>query len=73
MLEAAAFVIGQQVERAGRGSLPTDVVSVLGRVPLAARQLAELLRVGNKLVLVSLTPTGAQTLTEVTDPATLQA
>jgi hypothetical protein len=42
---------------------------VLGRVPLAARQFAELLRVGNKLVLVSLTPSGAETLTEVTDPA----
>jgi flagellar biogenesis protein FliO len=48
--------------------LPADVVSVLGRVPLAARQFAELLRVGNKLVLVSLTPTGAEPLTEVTDP-----
>jgi len=48
--------------------LPADVVSVLGRVPLASRQFAELLRVGNKLVLVSLTPTSAETLTEVTDP-----
>jgi flagellar biogenesis protein FliO len=48
--------------------LPGDVVSVLGRVPLAARQFAELLRVGNKLVLVSITPTGAEPLTEVTDP-----
>jgi hypothetical protein len=28
-----------------------------------------LLRVGNKLVLVALTPGGAETLTEVTDPA----
>ena len=54
---------------AGARHLPADVVSVLGRVPLAARQFAELLRVGNKLVLVSLTPTGAETLTEVTDPA----
>jgi flagellar biogenesis protein FliO len=54
---------------ASRGQLPPDVVSVLGRVPLAARQFAELLRVGNKLILVSLTPGGAETLTEVTDPA----
>jgi flagellar biogenesis protein FliO len=53
----------------GRNALPSDVVSVLGRVPLAARQFAELVRVGNKLVLISLTPTGAETLTEVTDPA----
>jgi flagellar biogenesis protein FliO len=64
-----AWAIRRGGRAAGRGSLPTDVVSVLGRVPLAARQFAELLRVGNKLVLVSITPTGAQTLTEVTDPA----
>jgi flagellar biogenesis protein FliO len=54
---------------ARRGQLPTEVVSVLGRVPLAAKQFAELLRVGNKLVLISLTPTGTETITEVTDPA----
>jgi flagellar biogenesis protein FliO len=52
-----------------RGELPAEVVSVLGRVPLAARQFAQLLRVGNKLVLISLSPAGAETLTEVTDPA----
>lgn len=49
--------------------LPEEVVSVLGRVPLAARQFAELIRVGNKLVLVSVTPGGAEPLTEITDPA----
>jgi flagellar biogenesis protein FliO len=50
-------------------TLPADVVSVLGRVSLAARQSALLLRVGNKLVLVSLSPGGAETITEVTEPA----
>jgi flagellar biogenesis protein FliO len=49
--------------------LPEEAVSVLGRVPLAARQFAELIRVGNKLVLVSVTPHGAEPLTEITDPA----
>jgi flagellar biogenesis protein FliO len=49
--------------------LPEEVVSVLGRVPLAARQFAELVRVGNKLVLLSITPAGAEPLTEITDPA----
>jgi flagellar biogenesis protein FliO len=48
--------------------LPEGVVSVLGRVPLAARQFAELVRVGNKLVLLSVTPNGVEPLTEVTDP-----
>ncbi len=47
--------------------LPAEVVSVLGRVALAPKQMAELLRVGNKLVLVALTPEGAKSLTEVTD------
>jgi flagellar protein FliO/FliZ len=51
------------------GRLPDEVVSVLGRVPLAARQFAELIRVGNKLVLVSRTPGGAEPLAEITDPA----
>jgi flagellar biogenesis protein FliO len=48
--------------------LPAEVVSVLGRIALAPKQMAELLRVGNKLVLVALTPDGAKPLTEVTDP-----
>jgi flagellar biogenesis protein FliO len=54
--------------RVGRGMLPADAVSVLGRVSLTPKQIAQLLRVGNKLVLVALTPGGAETLTEVTDP-----
>ncbi len=49
-------------------TLPADVVCVLGRVPLAARQFADLLHVGNKLVLVASSPAGPATLTEVTDP-----
>jgi flagellar protein FliO/FliZ len=60
------------VRRGGKKAnslLPEEVVSVLGRVPLAARQYAELVRVGNKLVLVSVTPSGAEPLTEITDPA----
>ncbi len=49
----------------GRSS---DVVQVLGRAPLAGRQQVHLLRIGNKLLLVAITPTGAETLTEITDP-----
>ncbi len=67
----AFFVFVWLLRRGGRKTgnvLPADVVSVVGRVPLAGRQIAELLRVGNKLVLVSLTPTSAETITEVTDP-----
>lgn len=64
-----AWALRRGGRKAGHNSiLPSDVVSMLGRVPIAARHFAVLLRVGNKLVLVSLTPTGPQTITEVTDP-----
>jgi len=49
-------------------SLPKEAFEVLGRAPLAGRQHAHLLRLGNKLVLVSLTPAGAETLAEIIDP-----
>jgi len=52
----------------GLHPLPNEVFEVLGRAPLAGRQQAHLLRLGNKLVLVSLSPAGAETLTEITDP-----
>jgi flagellar biogenesis protein FliO len=52
-----------------RGSivLPGEVFEVLGRAPLSGRQQVHLLRCGSKLLLVSVTPGGAETLTEVTD------
>lgn len=52
----------------GARMLPADVVEVLGRVPLGSKQNAHLLRVGNKMVLVSVSAGGAETLTEITDP-----
>jgi flagellar biogenesis protein FliO len=52
----------------GAALLPREVVEVLGRVPLAGRQQASLLRFGNKLVLVSITPGGAETISEITEP-----
>jgi flagellar biogenesis protein FliO len=48
--------------------LPKEVVEVLGRAPLANRQQLHLLRCGHKLLLVSATPAGVETLTEITDP-----
>ncbi|MBA3484468.1 MAG: flagellar biosynthetic protein FliO [Pirellulales bacterium] len=50
------------------GALPSDAFAVLGRAPLTPQTFAHLLRVGNKLVLVAMTPGGVQPLTEVTDP-----
>ncbi len=51
------------------GVLPEGAFAVLGRAPLTAQSFAQLLRIGNKLVLVAMTADGAQPLAEVTDPA----
>jgi flagellar biogenesis protein FliO len=48
--------------------LPVEVVEVLGKTPLTGRHTAHLVRLGNKLLLVSITPSGAETLAELTDP-----
>jgi flagellar biogenesis protein FliO len=47
--------------------LPEDVIRVLGRAPLAHRQTMQLVRLGNKLVLLCVTPQGAETLAEIHD------
>jgi len=54
------------------GLLPREALEVLGRAPLAGRQQVHLIRLGGKLVLVSVTPTGAETLSEVTEPDEVQ-
>ncbi|RMF43589.1 MAG: hypothetical protein D6753_04805 [Planctomycetota bacterium] len=50
------------------GHLPKQVLEVLGRSSLGPRQQLVLLRVGPKLVLVSVIQGEARTLTEITDP-----
>ncbi|HEY2759251.1 MAG TPA: flagellar biosynthetic protein FliO [Pirellulales bacterium] len=49
--------------------LPSEVVDTLGRTPLAGRQQMHLLRFGNKLLLVCVSPAGVNTLAEISDPA----
>jgi flagellar biogenesis protein FliO len=51
----------------GSQALPKEAVELLGRAPLAGRQTMQLVRIGNRLLLVAISPTGAQTLTEITD------
>ena len=48
--------------------LPAEAIAVLGKMPLANRNVAQLLQVGNKLVLVAITADGITPITEVTDP-----
>jgi flagellar biosynthetic protein FliO len=54
------------------GLLPKEVVEVLGRTSLGARQQVHLVRCGNKLLLVSSTPGGMETLTEIAEPDEVQ-
>ena len=49
-------------------SLSTDVLEIIGRCPLAHRHQLQLIRLGRRLLLVSVTPEHAETLTEITDP-----
>lgn len=51
----------------GLAPLPSEVVESLGRSQLTARQQMQLIRLGQKLVLLSVTSTGVETITEVTD------
>jgi flagellar biogenesis protein FliO len=65
------FVVAWGMRRAAPGALatlPKQVVEVLGRATLTGRQQVHLVRCGNKLVLVSVTPEAVETLTEITDP-----
>lgn len=49
--------------------LPKEVFEVLGRAPLASRQQVHLVRCGRKLLLLSASPAGLETLAEIDDPA----
>jgi flagellar protein FliO/FliZ len=50
-------------------TLPAEAVSVLGRAPLAGRQQMHLVRFGNKILLVCVSPNGVDSLGEITEPA----
>lgn len=63
----AAWIMRRSLPQQNR-TLPKEAVETLGRIPFPARQQGQLLRVGNKLVLVSFSAAGAHVITEVTDP-----
>jgi flagellar biogenesis protein FliO len=54
---------------AGAAQLPREVLELLGRASLNSRQQVQLVRLGNKLLLVASTAAGTETLTEITDAA----
>ena len=55
------------------GPLPKEVVEQLGWAPLVGRQQMQLVRLGNKLLLIAVTPgSSAEPLAEVTDQAEVE-
>jgi flagellar biogenesis protein FliO len=65
---AVALALRRSMPKASQ-RLPSEVVEVLGQTPLGHRQQAQLIRLGKKLLLLSVAPTGTETLAEVTDAA----
>ncbi|NIO46238.1 MAG: hypothetical protein GTN77_05455 [Planctomycetales bacterium] len=63
---AIAWFMKRQLP-AGGWALPGDVLQVLGRAALTPRQNVHLVRLGNRLLLIAVSPAGAETLAEVTD------
>ncbi len=69
------FLLAWAMRRGASGSpglLPHEALEVLGRAPLAGRQQVHLVRLGNKLVLVSVSAAGIEPLSEVTEPDEVQ-
>ena len=52
----------------GSAQLPREALEVLGRAPFMARHNAYLVRCGSKLLLLNVSATSVETLTEITDP-----
>jgi|GEM_PF-1780260 flagellar biogenesis protein FliO len=50
------------------GNLPSEVLQVLGECQLAARHPAVLVRCGQRVLLIGLSPAGPRTLTAIDDP-----
>jgi flagellar biogenesis protein FliO len=67
-LLVALVWLSRRANPKARATLPEDIIETLGRAPLSGRQEMHLVRIGNKLLLLSVTPTSAETLTEITDP-----
>lgn len=69
------FLLAWAMRRGTPGAislLPREALEVLGRAPLAGRQQVHLIRLGSKLVLISASAAGVETLSEVTEPDEVQ-
>ena len=60
--------VGKKNMKPGTGKLSKEIIQVLGKSQLSGKQQLELVRVGQKLLLLCVTATSVETLTEITDP-----
>jgi len=68
---AAFFLLAallRKVSPKGNRPLPTEAFECLGRYHLTQKHPLQVLRMGNRIVLVSVMPDGVSTLAEITDP-----
>ena len=62
----------RQFAPSGTAALPKEALELLGRAPLGGKHQAQLLRVGNRLLLVALSPAGATTLAEFSESSEVE-
>ena len=64
--------VGKKNMKPGSGRLSKEIVQVLGKSQLSGKQQLELVRVGQKLLLLCVTPHSVETLTEITEPTEVE-
>ena len=60
--------ISRRTAAGGTMALPKEAFDVLGRAALAGRQQAQVVRFGDKLILLAVSATGVESLAEITSP-----
>ncbi|HZL88059.1 MAG TPA: flagellar biosynthetic protein FliO [Pirellulaceae bacterium] len=68
----AVVWLSRRFAPAGAAQLPKEAVELLGRTTVSGQHTLQLLRVGGRLLLVALSPHGATTLTQISDPAEVE-
>ena len=68
---AIAWSLGRVGPKPG-GRLPKEAIEVVGQAPLVGRQQMQLVRVGNRLLLLAIGTGSAETLAEISEPAEVE-